>query len=59
MNVGITLSRGINEILFQKDLGAYGERITGEENEGRRTIISAFLADHQSRRKNNRSSNEV
>lgn len=55
----ITFSRGINEILFQKDLGTYGERIRGEDNVGRRTIMSASLADHQSRRENNGSSNEV
>lgn len=45
--------------MFQKDLGAYGERIRGEENEGRRSIISTFLAHHQSGTKNSRRNNEV
>lgn len=58
-SVRIKLSKGIHEILFQKDLGASGERVREEGNEGRSTIISAFLAHYQSGTKNNRSSNEV
>lgn len=59
MNVRIISSKKINETLFQKDLGAYRERVRGEETEGRSTIISAFRAHYQSETKNNRSSNEV
>jgi hypothetical protein len=57
--LGVTRSKRINKIMFQKDVGPYRERTKGKENEGKEIIISTFHTHYQKLNKDNSNSNEM